>query len=72
MLLTVTVKVRSREQRVEWVDATHAVVHVHVQPHDGQANAAVLKTLADDLHLGVGRFRIIRGQRSKTKFIVVD
>lgn len=72
MQLTVSVKVRSHEERVEWVDATHAVVHVRQSPHDGLANAAVLKALAKSLHLGVGQLRMVRGFRGKNKIIEVD
>ncbi len=72
MRLTVTVKVRAHEERVEWVDATHAVVHVRQSPHDGLANAAVLKTLARTLRVGIGQLRMVRGFRGKSKVIEVD
>lgn len=72
MMLNVRVKVRAREERVEWLDDTHAVVYVRAVPHDGMANDAVARVLAQALRVGVSRIRIVRGFTSKTKHIAVE
>lgn len=63
------VTTRAARERVERVDATHLRVAVTAPPHEGRANAAVVKAVAAFLDVAPSRVRIIRGQASRRKII---
>lgn len=48
------------------------VVRVGAPAADGKANQAVVRVLAEALHVPVASVRIIRGQSSRTKVVEVD
>ena len=71
MRFSVVVTPRAARERVEWIDATHLRVAVTAPPHEGRANAAVVKAVAAFLDVAPSRVRIIRGEASRRKIIDV-
>ncbi len=71
MRLSVVVTPRAARERVERIDATHLRVAVTAPPHEGRANAAVVKAVAAFLDVAPTRVRIIRGEASRRKIIDV-
>ncbi len=71
MRLSVVVTPRAARVRVERIDATRLRVAVTAPPHEGRANAAVVKAVAAFLDVAPSRVRIIRGQASRRKIIDV-
>ncbi|MEK7480943.1 MAG: DUF167 domain-containing protein [Patescibacteria group bacterium] len=69
MKLFVKAKPGARQQKVEQLDDTHFVVAVCEPPVQGQANAAIIKALADFLHIAPSRLRIVAGHTSRQKII---
>ncbi len=67
MKIFVKVKPRARESSVEMIDATHFVVAVKEPPLKGQANAAVLRALAQHFQVGAECVRIISGYTSRQR-----
>jgi uncharacterized protein YggU (UPF0235/DUF167 family) len=47
------------------------VISVHAQPVEGKANAEALRLMADRLGVPVSRIRILRGQKSRRKTLLV-
>ncbi len=71
MRLSVVVTPRAARERVERIDATTLRVAVTAPPHEGRANAAVVKAVAAFLDVAPSRVRIIRGEASRRKIIEV-
>lgn len=70
--LTVTVVPRSRESAVDLLLDGSLRVRVTAPPVDGAANFAVLRVLADALHLPRSSLAIASGQRGHRKRITVS
>ncbi len=71
MRLSVVVTPRAARVRVERIDATHLRVAVTAPPHEGRANAAVVKAVAAFLDVAPSRVHVVRGQASRRKIIDV-
>lgn len=71
MKLFITAKPRAREEFVKKIDNTHFVVAVKEPPIQGRANRAIIKALADFLHLPPSHLTIISGYSCKQKVIEV-
>ncbi len=71
MRFSVIVTTRAGRERVERIDATHLRVAVTAPPHEGRANAAVVKAVAAFLDVAPSRVRIIRGEASRRKIVDV-
>lgn len=69
MKLFVSVKARAREAQVLQKDPSHFEVRVKALPKEGEANKAVLESLAAFLSVPKTRLKIVRGQRAKQKII---
>ena len=71
MQLNVRVYPKSRRNAVSWSTELGLKVWVTVAPENGKANDAVVNLLAD--HLGIPRssVRILRGQRSRNKVVLL-
>lgn len=67
-----TVKTKVRKEGVQKIDETHYAVSVGASPHDGEANEAVLRTLAIYFHIAPSRISLIRGHRSKQKIFEIQ
>ncbi len=70
--LSAHVTPRARRSKVERVDAGTLRVAVTAPPHNGQANAAVVKAVAEFLGVAPSRVRIIRGHSGRRKVLEID
>jgi uncharacterized protein (TIGR00251 family) len=71
-LLTVHVRPSSRLTRVEKLAEDEYRVDVLSPPEKGRANRDVVAALADYFGLPAGRVRIVRGERSRVKFVALE
>jgi len=71
MKLIVHVKPNSHADAVEPIDATHLTVRVRAKPREGKANEAVIRAIAEHLHIAPSRIIITNGVRSKVKTITI-
>ena len=71
---TISIRVQPKASRNRVIGYRDGSLRLSVtaQPHDGQANAAVLELLADILGVAKSRLRIVRGHSSRDKVIAVD
>lgn len=70
--LYVTVQPRSRKSEVEKLNSGEYKVRVVAPPSKGEANREVIKILASHFGLPPSRLRIVRGQKSRRKLVLVD
>ncbi len=47
-------------------------IYLTASPHNGQANRALIKVLADYFEVGKNKVRIIKGEKSREKVIWVE
>ena len=69
--LHVTVKAQARRDQVTTIDATHFQVTTTKPAQDNKANLAVIKLLAEHLHLPKSRLLLTHGDTSKYKQIKI-
>lgn len=67
MKIHVLVKTKARTDLIQKIDETHYSVSVHAAPHDGEANEAIIATLAMYFGIAKSRVTLVRGHRSKQK-----
>lgn len=67
MKIVVRVKTGAKENQIEKIDETHFAVAVKARAHDGQANEAVIKLIAEYFAVPKSAVRIISGQTSRIK-----
>ena len=72
MKLSVKVRVRAKEARVEKVDDTHYRVCVKAPPVDGKANEAVREALARYFDVRRSAVRIVSGSTSRQKLVEIS
>ena len=71
-LLTVRVRPGSRLTKVEKLAEDEYRVHVPSPPEKGRANRDVAAALADYFGLPTRGVRIVRGERSRVKFVALE
>lgn len=71
MKFTITVKANAKQERVEKTAAGQLRVHVKAPPHEGRANEAVIRVLADHFQVPKSQVMIAAGRTSKRKTIVL-
>jgi uncharacterized protein (TIGR00251 family) len=71
---TISVRVRARAHRDELDGVVDGVLLVRVAApaHEGRANRALCRLLAERLSVAASRVVIVRGQRSREKLVEVD
>jgi len=70
---TLTIRVQAgarKEQILGWADGVLRVA-VQAPPVEGAANRAVVRLLANTFHTSPSRVRLVRGEKSKIKTIVL-
>jgi len=72
MTIKVTVKPNSRQNKVEPVSEGVYKVFVTASPHEGRANAALIRLLAGFLGIPQGKISIKSGQKSKNKLVIIS
>ena len=71
-LIVLRVKPRGRQNAIEGVREGQLLLSVTAAPTDGEANAAVIATLAKALHISKSSLELIRGHKSREKTIRVS
>ncbi len=71
MKISVKVKPRAREEKVEEVKDGDLIVFVKAEAKEGKANEAVAKALAAHFGAAKSRVRLISGARSKQKIFEI-
>ena len=71
MKLFITAKPRAKEESVGKIDDSHFIIAVKEPPVGGQANAAIIKALADYLGTAPSLLKIVSGYASRHKVIEV-
>ena len=69
MKYTITVKANSSQEKIVRLSPNELTVYLRAKPHDGEANAALIKLLAKYFSVSKTSIKIIRGQKSHTKII---
>jgi len=67
----VTVKPQAKRQEIRKVADGEYSATVHSPPHEGQANRALTKLLADHFSVPKSSIKIILGQASKKKLVEI-
>ena len=70
MNVQVTVKPGAKVQKVVKTD-DGLVVYLHARAHDNEANAALIKILADYYGVSKTSVEILRGQKSRVKVVEI-
>jgi uncharacterized protein (TIGR00251 family) len=70
----ISIQVRAGAHRDEVVGVLDGVVLLRVAApaHEGRANRALCRLLAERLAIGPSRVVVVRGQRSRTKLVEVE
>ena len=71
MKILITAKPGARHPRVERIDDTHIVVAVKERPHDGKANAAIIKAVAAHFGVAASHVRIVSGGGARNKIVEI-
>jgi uncharacterized protein len=71
MKISVKVKTRSREEKVEKIDDYNFVIRVKELPVENKANEAIIGILADYFNLPKSNISIISGFKSRQKTIEI-
>jgi len=70
-LVTVAAKAGSKVPGVAW-DGARLIVRVRERAHEGKANEAFRKALAEALGIAPSRVTLMRGQQSKDKLFAIS
>ena len=70
MKIQVTVKPGAKVQKIVESDEG-LVVYLHARAHDGEANTALVKALADYYDVSKSQVEILRGQKSHQKVVEI-
>ena len=68
----IQVKPRAKKDSIKRIDDLHFEICTKSPPHDGKANAAVIKALSQYLGIPQSRIKILFGFKSKQKIIEVS
>lgn len=70
--LKVKVQPRARQQKVQKIGEGEYTIRVLSPPAEGKANKEVIELLASHFHLPPSRVKILRGQKSRQKIIILE
>lgn len=71
MIITVHVKPRSRQNKIEWIDDETAKISVTALAEKGKANDAVVEVLSEDLGVAKSLISVVRGKTTRIKQVEV-
>ncbi len=71
MILTVTVKTRSKIESLEKISETEFLIRTGVPPVDGKANERIIELLSKHLSIPKSSISLVRGHKSKTKYFKI-
>ena len=69
MNIEVTVKTGTSQEKIVATAPEKYTVYLRAKPHDGEANAALIKLLAKHFHVPKSSITITRGAHSHTKLV---
>ena len=69
MKYQVTVKTGSSQEKIAENGSNELVVYLRAKPHDGEANAALIKALSKHFKVPKTTIAIIQGQKSRNKIV---
>ena len=69
MNITVKVKPKAREEKVEKLDNTRYVVYTKELPEKGKANKGIVRLLSKYFLISQSKIMIVSGQKSRTKIV---
>jgi len=72
ILLSVKVQPSARKQEIQKISDREYKIRVLSPPIEGKANKEVIEVVASHFHLPVSRIKILRGQKSRKKIVVLD
>lgn len=72
MKIFVKAKPNAKEEKITQIDDTHFRVAVKAPPRDGQANSAIISSLATFFKVPKANIRIVSGHTSKEKVVEID
>ncbi|MCX6714268.1 MAG: DUF167 domain-containing protein [Candidatus Uhrbacteria bacterium] len=72
MIITVHVKPRSRQNKIEWIDEETVKISVTAIAEKGKANDAVIEVLSNDLDIAKSRIEIVRGKTTRIKQVEIN
>lgn len=70
MTIQVTVKPGAKQEKIEAFD-DGLVIYLHARAHDGEANAALVKALADYYNVSKGQISVVNGTKSRKKVVEI-
>lgn len=71
MKISITAKLKAKQELVKKLDETHYEVFVKVAPIEGKANQAIIKAMAEYLNLPQSKIQIIHGLTSRQKILEI-
>jgi uncharacterized protein (TIGR00251 family) len=71
LTISVSVKPQAKKESVIQVSPSEYRVAVKAPPHDGKANLAVIKLLADYFSVPKSRIKIVRGHAARRKILAI-
>ncbi|MEA3453015.1 MAG: DUF167 domain-containing protein [Patescibacteria group bacterium] len=71
MKIFVTVKLKSKDNKIEKIDDNHFLIFIKELPVKGRANKTILKLLAKYLGIPISQLIIKSGLKSKRKIIEI-
>lgn len=71
MIITVHVKPRSRQNKIEWVDKETAKISVTALAEKGKANDGVIEVLSENLGVAKSLIEIVRGKTTRIKQVEI-
>ena len=66
-----TIKPGSSQEKIVVDTDSHLIVYLRAKPHDGEANAALIKLLSKHFHIGKTSIKITRGNKSREKIVEI-
>lgn len=70
--LNIKVQPRARQPGIEKVSSGEYKIRVSAPPSKGEANKEVIKTLASHFGLSPSCVKIVRGQKSRRKLVLLE
>ncbi|MDP2934302.1 MAG: DUF167 domain-containing protein [bacterium] len=72
MKISVKVKLRSKEEKIEKIDDYNFVVYTKELPVEGKANESITGILAEYFNVAPMNVKIVSGHNSKRKIIEIE
>ena len=71
MKISVLARPRAKKAGVKKIDESHFEVSITAPAHEGRANAAVIRAMADYFDIAPSRVEIVSGLKGKRKTLII-